>query len=836
MNRCSLLAAALLFSTSVALAGVQKSDFLRKPSFDNLPKCVAGVIKVKLAPKSFQRALGGSLQIPLVEGEPIDSISHGNWAIYNLPEGTDPEAAAKRIKGTPGVITAEPVYYLRTLLADPTDLDYGQVEDNTDLYLILDEENQGQFYRMWPLYDINAKDSWAVWPNSYFTAFTKPAHPTTIGVIDSGIDMDHPEWFNTGATGSDRKLGGQLDKSRSRTFSEYEVEPGSDGADVNGHGTHVAGIALAAGNSPSHLGHGTIGTGYACQGASLRIIGSDGVGTDVDASKAIYYGADKGMDVINMSIGGTSLSLAMMEATTYAFQKGTTLVAAAGESGTPGNLPPFYPAANPGVLAVTASGPQQIPANNYVGTGIYIDMAAPGGELLQDVFGNYYLTFLWSMMPTYHVALNDFLAYYPPIENNYTYLYGTSMASPHVAGAAGHYMAKNGFTRYGGWGNVKTMQALQQGSIGVPGGTAPWSEAKGYGDLDMWATMLDQNPRGATHGAVEGVVRFLGDLKNAVSVVARLKTQTSGGVSTNTLSNGQFRFSGLLPGEYNIIATSQFQSKTIPVTVKPGCDVPGLEFWIGGNPFDTTPPVVGRLEMSAAATANSVSVRHWGYDTETSIESMKFRIGTIAGGSQAMADRTWYPNGDVATFTGLTLASNTTYYLQVTYTNGANATTSEVLPFRVGAPLRTISGKLTLEDLSRDPYGVNGVATVYQAGTSTVLGTHPLQIQPDGSYSFKTTANVNTDIVVRANKWLSTKFSNQASTGNLVLATRSVKNGDANYDDSVDLLDYFDLSDAYNSTYGGPNWKAGADFNDDEVVDLLDYFILSDNYGQAGPV
>jgi hypothetical protein len=201
-----------------------------------------------------------------------------------------------------------------------------------------------------------------------------------------------------------------------------------------------------------------------------------------------------------------------------------------------------------------------------------------------------------------------------------------------------------------------------------------------------------------------------------------------------------------------------------------------------------------------------------------------------------MADRTWHPNGDVASLTGLSLAINTTYYLQVTYTNGASATTSQVLPFRVNNPLRTISGKLNLEDVSRDPYGVSGVATVYQAGTSTVLGTHPIQVQPDGSYSFKTTASVATDINVRANKWLSTQFNGQAATGNLVLATRAVKNGDGNLDDSVDLLDYFDLSDAYNSIYGGPSWNLKVDFNDDDVIDLLDYFILSDSYGLSGPL
>jgi hypothetical protein len=62
----------------------------------------------------------------------------------------------------------------------------------------------------------------------------------------------------------------------------------------------------------------------------------------------------------------------------------------------------------------------------------------------------------------------------------------------------------------------------------------------------------------------------------------------------------------------------------------------------------------------------------------------------------------------------------------------------------------------------------------------------------------------------------------------------SLLNGDVNGDNSVDLLDYFALSDAYGSSVGDPTFNAEADLNGDDSVDLLDYFILSDNYGLEG--
>src|SRR3712207_6784111 len=120
-------------------------------------------------------------------------------------------------------------------------------------------------------------------------------------------------------------------------------------------------------------------------------------------SRGIIWAADHGADVINMSLGGPGSSDVYASAVSYARSKGATVIAAAGNSN---SSTPFYPAAEAGVVAVSAVDRYRAKAS-FSNHGPYVDIAAPGVGIVST-----------------HLA------------GDWTSMSGTSMASPHVAGVA----------------------------------------------------------------------------------------------------------------------------------------------------------------------------------------------------------------------------------------------------------------------------------------------------------------------------------------------------------------------------------------------------------------
>lgn len=182
--------------------------------------------------------------------------------------------------------------------------------------------------------------------------------------------------------------------------------------DDHGHGTHVAGTIAQSTNN----GHGVAGIAFEATIMPLKVLTAQGYGTVSDIADAVHFAADNGAQVINMSLGGPRSSPVLRKACTYAYQRGVTIVCAAGNSGHEGVS---YPAAYPECMAVSAVGPSG-KLTFYSSWGKEIDIAAPGGEyqspdrkadgILQNtVFGKQDVFEAWQ---------------------------GTSMASPHVAGVA----------------------------------------------------------------------------------------------------------------------------------------------------------------------------------------------------------------------------------------------------------------------------------------------------------------------------------------------------------------------------------------------------------------
>ena len=204
-----------------------------------------------------------------------------------------------------------------------------------------------------------------------------------VAVVDSGVDMTHPDlaaniWTNPVETdnGVDDDGNGYIDDVHGWDFVENDNQP----IDSHGHGTHVAGIIGAVGNN----GIGSTGVCWRVSIMPLRFITAADYGTTADAIEAIEYADDNGADVINLSWGGPDFSLALKEAIDAV---DALVVCAAGNEG--GNLDdvPLYPASydSANILSVAASDADDHPAwfTNYSDS--LADVAAPGTDIFSTV-------------------------------------------------------------------------------------------------------------------------------------------------------------------------------------------------------------------------------------------------------------------------------------------------------------------------------------------------------------------------------------------------------------------------------------------------------------------
>jgi len=214
-----------------------------------------------------------------------------------------------------------------------------------------------------------------------------------VAVVDSGIDMGHPDLKNNIVAES----WNVLDKNN---------VPRDD----HGHGTHCAGIAAAIANN----GEGVAGVAPKAGIMAVKVLDARGRGSDATIAEGVVHATDKGAKVISMSVGLYKRSQVLEDALQYALDRDVVLVASAGNKNILNDptAAPHLPSTHPGVIEVAATDAKDQKAR-FSNFGKTVSVAAPGVDIL-------------STLPTYKVGR----------ELSYGTMSGTSMAAPFVAGLA----------------------------------------------------------------------------------------------------------------------------------------------------------------------------------------------------------------------------------------------------------------------------------------------------------------------------------------------------------------------------------------------------------------
>ncbi len=365
-----------------------------------------------------------------------ENSSLNNIIIVEYTNNIDPLYLSSKLKSNPEIEWIEPKYIYETEFI-PNDPDYSTKQYN--------------------LQKINAANAWDISTGS-------PS--IIIGIVDTGIDWDHPDllaniWTNPNeiVNGIDDDGNGYVDDIRGWDFG------GSDGTSDNNpmedradHGTHVAGIASAVTNN----GIGIASIGYQSKLMPIKTSqdnfrNSNGSPYIVYGYEGIVYAAENGAKVINCSWGGDGYSALGQEVINYATELGALVIAAAGNANSNLN---FYPASYDKVLSV-ASTDQSDKKSGFSNYGEWIDVSAPGS--------NIYSTWM---------------------NNTYTTQNGTSMATPLVCGLAA--LTNAVFPDY------TPLQIAEQIRINcddIYGSNATYNYQLGKGRINAYKTLSNTNSK-----------------------------------------------------------------------------------------------------------------------------------------------------------------------------------------------------------------------------------------------------------------------------------------------------------------------------------------------------
>jgi thermitase len=389
----------------------------------------------------------------------------------------DLAALARRLSANPAVIFAEP-NHVRSLFRTPDDPVIGQ---------------------QWALRNIHAPEAWDITTGSEIT----------IALLDTGVSRSHPDLKGKVLPGHDF------------------VNDDDDASDDEGHGTYTAGVAAANSNN----GVGIAGICWGCKILPVKVLNRRGQGDDASIAAGVRWAADQGARIISMSLGGPDDTQVLRDAVAYAHEHNVLLIAASGNGQADGNRP-NYPAAYPGVLAVSATTPAD-QVTGFSSTGDYVDIAAPGVGV-------------WSTLWDSEEG------------NTYGAANGTSAACPHVAGAAALVLSLRPDLSADQLAEILEASADDEGPAGK-------DQQEGYGRLNVLrAVQMAADPNILSRSRIQG--RVLGA---PAGVTVALNT----GQQTQPDGSGFYSFDNLPTGAYTVSLSGS------------GVNAVPQQTWVSGTPL-----------------------------------------------------------------------------------------------------------------------------------------------------------------------------------------------------------------------------------------------------------
>ena len=315
-----------------------------------------------------------------------------------------------------------------------------------------------------------------------------------VAVVDTGVAYEN--YTQTSLFGGTKKYFKAPDLSNTNFVAGTDfVNNDSHPNDDEGHGTHVAGTIAQSTNNAM----GVAGIAYNTSIMPVKVLSSNGSGTYANVASGIRWAADHGAKVINMSLGGSAGSSTLLSALQYAYNKGVTIVCAAGNDG---QASLSYPAAyDQYCIAVGATRFDQQRAwySNY---GASLDVVAPGGDNNVDQNGDSYADGV--LQQTFAPGNYGDFAYY--------FYQGTSMATPHVSGIAALLIAQGNYTT-----PAKVREAIQNTAkdLGQPGFDTDfgWGLVNAYKALTYNTTPNTPpvaDPKGPYNGTEDVALQFDG--------------------------------------------------------------------------------------------------------------------------------------------------------------------------------------------------------------------------------------------------------------------------------------------------------------------------------------